>query len=497
MAAENFPITTPYGHVPGYELNNGFHRGEDRAMPMDTPVLVNGVEIGLSGNTGFTTGPHLHVGRFVGGSDTPPHGGGFHFNSAVVTEIGQDATNGKFVRVQADGASWVYLHLNRQTVPVGQHLIAPPTAPLPHPCTYHTDGTKQMVCTKQPTNWYNLNGQTFNDVAHAVVATLELNEPFPVGGYAQHTNGETYAMTPEDYNKAIAGDYSTNNGVNIKDLTAYVEPPKPATPPAAPEKIKLAPKYYIKAPILAYYDGYQNAMIDANAKGTLQPRAEGYYEWDRKGDIVNISTSNMKNDNYWINSRLDVVPEPTPPPEPVQPPAAPVAAPEPVTPAVPDMVLDVTVPPLDDSWKACYPIFDDRQPTPLVSSNSIAVKIKSLDGKLPDFMWLPPHKELQIVSWFEKGGVRYYRDVYLDENKRFYALPIAMFPDPYEEVSKYDSNHDGHTTLSEFIDYNGRFVASAFKSGVSVINAAAKSPAMAKFIDGIKTGTKKKDKVAK
>lgn len=123
MSAQDYPITTPYGQVPGYPLNGGFHRGIDYGCPVGTPVVVNGVTIGLSGNTGVTSGPHLHVGRWVGVVPTDPGvKRGFSFASAFVAEVGYDSTNGNFVRVQGDGASWVYLHLSKQLVNVGQQL---------------------------------------------------------------------------------------------------------------------------------------------------------------------------------------------------------------------------------------------------------------------------------------------------------------------------------------------------------------------------------------
>jgi hypothetical protein len=121
--AKDFPITQGYGYDPSYPLNGGYHKGIDYGCPTGTPVVVNGVQIGISNATGAVTGPHLHVGRWVNGAATNPGvGGGFSFNSAVVTETGYDATDGNYVRIQGDGASWVYLHLQKVLVSKGQEL---------------------------------------------------------------------------------------------------------------------------------------------------------------------------------------------------------------------------------------------------------------------------------------------------------------------------------------------------------------------------------------
>lgn len=122
MAAQDYPITQPYGHDPSYPLNGGFHKGVDYGCPTGTPVVVNGVVIGLSGRSGAVTGPHLHVGRWVNGQPTDPGRGGTNFNSAVVHSVGEDNVNGKYVRLSADGALWVYLHLSQINVSTGQQI---------------------------------------------------------------------------------------------------------------------------------------------------------------------------------------------------------------------------------------------------------------------------------------------------------------------------------------------------------------------------------------
>lgn len=136
MTADQYAVTQPYGYDPTYPLNGGYHKGIDYGCPVGTPVVVNGVTIGLSGKTGAVTGPHLHVGRWVGGADTNPVGG-FHFNNAVVTQVSSDAVNGNYVRVQADGASWVYLHLSKQLVTVGQVLQGADMATIPDQDNYY------------------------------------------------------------------------------------------------------------------------------------------------------------------------------------------------------------------------------------------------------------------------------------------------------------------------------------------------------------------------
>lgn len=124
MTIWDYKITTPFGYVAGYPLNNGFHNGIDYGCPVGTQVTVNGNVIGLSGNTGYSSGPHCHVGRWVGGIVTNPGiGGGRTIAGAKVTQVSEDATNGKFVRIaDADGSSWVFLHLSKQSVTVGQTL---------------------------------------------------------------------------------------------------------------------------------------------------------------------------------------------------------------------------------------------------------------------------------------------------------------------------------------------------------------------------------------
>lgn len=126
----DYQVTTPYGWVEGYPLHTdpshpgqGFHQGIDYGCPTGTPVVVNGVQIGLSGSTGESTGPHCHIGVFINGVvQDPGVGNGLNFNNAVVYDTGSDDLDGNYVRISADGALWNYLHLSQINVSKGQLL---------------------------------------------------------------------------------------------------------------------------------------------------------------------------------------------------------------------------------------------------------------------------------------------------------------------------------------------------------------------------------------
>lgn len=166
--AKNYPVTFAYGAKDGYFYGpegkiGPYHRGDDRAMPVGTPVIVNGVTIGLSGATGNVSGPHLHTGKWLGNKDYNPQGQGFTFKSAIVTQIDtvNDDANGFFVRIQGDGYSWVYLHLSKVFVKVGQKLV-PPAPPKPeYPKTVRVVSRWGAYVRSQPSTGAKLSGSRF------------------------------------------------------------------------------------------------------------------------------------------------------------------------------------------------------------------------------------------------------------------------------------------------------------------------------------------------
>lgn len=150
----DYKVSFPYGATSAPYSKSNPHKGEDRAAPAGTPITVNGVQIGLVGTTGYSTGNHCHIGKWSGGSHKAPNGGGKSFKSAVVTQVAQDAVNGKYVRVQADGYSWVYLHMSKQTCKVGQKLVAPKPAAKVYTTVKSGEGLSQIAKRAGYKDWW-------------------------------------------------------------------------------------------------------------------------------------------------------------------------------------------------------------------------------------------------------------------------------------------------------------------------------------------------------
>lgn len=127
MISSDYQMTFGYGRTdsPYGTAAFPYHKGDDWYMPDGTPVVVNSVQIGISGHTGFVTGAHCHIGRFVAGKDTNPQRQGWTLNNPHVTDIGYDDTNGNYVGLlDAQGVRWVYLHMQEKStnVKVGDYL---------------------------------------------------------------------------------------------------------------------------------------------------------------------------------------------------------------------------------------------------------------------------------------------------------------------------------------------------------------------------------------
>lgn len=134
MTAKDYPITQGYGYDPNYQGNaQHWHTGIDYGAPEGTPIVVNGVKIGITGHTGkvydqngqnTVNAAHVHLGRYFNG-ETNPGSGGWDIPNPYVTDIGYDDTNGNFVGLlDTEGVRWVYLHMQEKStnVKVGDYL---------------------------------------------------------------------------------------------------------------------------------------------------------------------------------------------------------------------------------------------------------------------------------------------------------------------------------------------------------------------------------------
>lgn len=122
----DYPVTFAYKAQDGkYYGPNGsvglYHRGEDRACPTGSPIIVQGVTVGLVGATGLASGPHLHFQCMRGSSDTSPVP--YRWAKGKVTTAGWHSQFGNQVRItHADGTVMIYAHLSKINVSVGQIL---------------------------------------------------------------------------------------------------------------------------------------------------------------------------------------------------------------------------------------------------------------------------------------------------------------------------------------------------------------------------------------
>lgn len=121
---DQYPVSFPFGSTaPPYNPSHP-HRGNDRAAPIGTPIIVTGATIGFVGMTGLATGPHCHTQEWQGSklNVRKPQN---EFKPGTVVEVDRDGTSGdrslgKYVTIQnADGWNTSYCHMNVTNAKVG------------------------------------------------------------------------------------------------------------------------------------------------------------------------------------------------------------------------------------------------------------------------------------------------------------------------------------------------------------------------------------------
>lgn len=126
--ADKYPITFGYGAKTTIGGKVYVHRGEDRRCPVGTPIKIGSKVIGKTGNTGLSTGPHLHlqVGTDPAAQKTikPTQ---YWFKPGRVVGIRKTNTGqwGKFVKLKVGAKYVVYAHLSEVNVKSGELITLP------------------------------------------------------------------------------------------------------------------------------------------------------------------------------------------------------------------------------------------------------------------------------------------------------------------------------------------------------------------------------------
>lgn len=122
MTASDYPVTFPYGATDSPYSAASPHRGNDRACPMDTPIVIAGTVIGFTGSSGMSTGPHLHIQEWQGNAANTrlPQN---EFKGGTVVNLDANPNQGswgRYITIQKDGWNTTYCHLNSIVVSKGQ-----------------------------------------------------------------------------------------------------------------------------------------------------------------------------------------------------------------------------------------------------------------------------------------------------------------------------------------------------------------------------------------
>lgn len=195
-----YNISFPYGATtPPYSPAHP-HRGADRKCPIGTPVIINGVTIGLTGNSGSYNGqpyaPHCHIQAWVGDVANTRNPAPYEFKGGTVINTGVGPQWGNFVTILVDGVNVTYAHLSKINVKKGDRIPqGEPMVPWNNSQTYNlmyhclTPAIAERARKANFVGYFGLqgNGSWPQDKALDAIITsqqwgLLKQEAFPAGG---------------------------------------------------------------------------------------------------------------------------------------------------------------------------------------------------------------------------------------------------------------------------------------------------------------------------
>jgi hypothetical protein len=305
-------------------------------------------------------------------------------------------------------------------------------------------------------------------------------------------------MKADDWAKARAGDYSSNNGIASDDLTELPSPP-PYVPPAPPKVATPPETYEVITPINYYEDseysiGYLDALHKQNPIGKKQPGTYIVYG-EKTNGMINITEENHK-PGVWINPRENVL-APVPvadvivPTLPVDPPPVPVSEPVDVS----DNSQPVTTP----APKTLYYewLRGDRKPVWYHTKNVQEQRFKDLEDPDAPQVVLPPNKDIRFSMVTIKGGGDWLIPTKSLESGHRHGVPSSLL-DEVTGHTALDYNNDGKVNTADFIDGIQGFVdygSKLFGVTKNTLYKVAANPkisqAKVKLIDGFTAGKRK------
>ena len=118
---KDYEINFPYGATSAPYTQNHPHRGNDRAAPCGTPIVIGSTTIGKVGTTGLSTGCHLHTQGARPGGYITFNPTVYEFQPGTVVETGFHGDFGNYVRIRVNSkVDIIYAHLSQINVRKGQ-----------------------------------------------------------------------------------------------------------------------------------------------------------------------------------------------------------------------------------------------------------------------------------------------------------------------------------------------------------------------------------------